>query len=1096
MHRDDHRTNDKKLRPDEANNPPLDGKRRTSVKPYDELYFHPNMLQLQRDDNHNYDYDEDKKFNREEVNKEIKIGAEIIPKWKKMDEYRSPTQLEQDAMNRVSNAEFEVDKSQLMAAIASYVESNKKLDPLERCSHKAAVVYIDTGDAVPVYTRPYRIPFHMQTETDVTFQRLWKSGVIVEAPPGCRWMNSLLAVPKKDGQGGTTKVRVTIDFRRLNSVMKSDDRFEIPLIEDIIERLGGSRIFSSIDLIDSYHQFTIHPAHRPKTAFMYRNKQYMFVGAPMGLRHISSVFQRVMSTLLGHLDYVAVYIDDIIIHSKTNEEHKVHVAEVIRILTLNKLRINFDKSVFGAKSISVLGRTISEEGVKVNPQKMTSVHDFPIPKTGKQIESFLGLVNYFRKHIPCYAEVAAPLERIRKEAKVSMNAEQLKAFDSMKQLLLNAPLLSFPNFKEPFNVTCDFSTGGISSVLFQGDINDPDNVMIIQFQSRALHEGERGYSATKGELAAIVYALEQFRPYLWGQKSFVLFTDHKALTYMHTQKKSNRMLDAWLDELSEYNFKVEHLPGVRNVLADVLSRMYPPMVWSNVFDELDEKRKQDATTRRLKSMDLQNNDSDHDGEIVDTSTAQWANFEPAYDGHGKESETQKKYSDVEKKGHLKRAHLIGHFGAQAVVDRLKEEGIKWSGMDSDAKNFLRGCIACLRFNRKRKIFRPLDVDDVTMPFDRIAIDLAQFATSKRGYNYVLVVVDKATRFCFLIPLMDKMATTVATALFQLFCQCGFPKVIQMDNGKEFVNHVIDALRKHAGIDRRLTTPYNPQANGLAERFVKTMTDAVRKLLMGDNRDWDNYIPGVQYAMNTKVHSLLGVTPFSLMYARRHNAFENYSKVQGLGTKENEGDTQDQVESHVLERLKTMTEIVFPELRQAREEGREAKQQAYAKQKKVLEEPFPDGCFVMVIDETRSTKLDPIYEGPYTVMRRNKGGAYWLMDLDKKLLPRAFASHQMKMIAPSAVKDIDGEHEYAIDEPVYAVEAIIDRRTSPTSGRAEYLVKWKDYGIEENSWEPSTNFKDLDIVRVFNEEQDKREKNSHDAAKKAKRATVNASKKKA
>ena len=726
--------------------------------------------------------------------------------------------------------------NQIMEAVRSYEDKNKALDPLERCSHPSAIVYIDTGDATPVYTRPYKIPHHMLAETDITFQRLLKSGVIVEAPPGCRWMNSLLAVPKKDGKGSMTKVRVTIDFRRLNAVMKSDDRFEIPLIEDIIERLGGSKIFSSIDLIDSYHQFTIHPSHRQKTAFMYRNKQYMFLGAPMGLRHISSVFQRVMASILGHLDYVAVYIDDIVIHSKTVHEHRSHVTGVIRILTENKLRINFDKSVFGAKSISVLGRTIDEYGVRVNPQKMTSVHDFPVPVTGKQIESFIGLVNYFRKHIPCYAEVAAPLEALRKDIKVSFNTEQLKSFDSMKLLLLNAPLLSFPDYGRQFKVTCDFSTSGISAVLFQGDITMPEQVNIIQFQSRALHQGERGYSATKGELTAIMYALEQFRPYLWGQKLFILYTDHKALTYLHTQKKSNRMLDAWLDELAEYNFKVEHIPGVRNVLADVLSRMYPPLVWTNVFEELNEKRKIDTFKRRqLKTIavekDLEN--SDDDSELL------------APNGKLPSDSFKSSLTNEEKIEHLKRAHLLGHFGAQAVVDRLRDEDIQWPNMINDAKNYLRGCITCMRFNRKRKIFRPLDVDDVTMPLDRIAIDLAQFATSKRGYNYVLLVVDKATRFCFLIPMMDKMATTVAQALFVLFCQIGFPKVIQMDNGREFVNQVIDSLRKHAGIDRRLTTPYNPQANGLAERFVKTMTEAVRKLLMGDNREWDVFIPGVQ-----------------------------------------------------------------------------------------------------------------------------------------------------------------------------------------------------------------------------------------------------------
>ncbi len=163
----------------------------------------------------------------------------------------------------------------MLAHIDDAVQRNKRLDPHVRCTHRDAIVYIDTGESAPVYTRPYRIPHHMQEQAEVTFRRLFESGTVVEAPAGTTWLNSLLAVPKKDAVGNKTKVRITIDFRNLNSIMCSDDRFTLPLIEDLIEKLGGSSVFTSIDLIDSYHQFTICEEHRPKTSFMYKGRQYM-----------------------------------------------------------------------------------------------------------------------------------------------------------------------------------------------------------------------------------------------------------------------------------------------------------------------------------------------------------------------------------------------------------------------------------------------------------------------------------------------------------------------------------------------------------------------------------------------------------------------------------------------------------------------------------------------------------------------------------------------------------------------------------------------------------------------------------------------------
>ena len=331
--------------------------------------------------------------------------------------------------------------------------------------------------------------------------------------------------------------------------------------------------------------------------------------------------------------------------------------------------------------------------------------------------------------------------------------------------------------------------------------------------------------------------------------------------------------------------------------------------------------------------------------------------------------------------------------------------------------------------------------------DHIAVDTAtSFPTSPSGNNVLLVVVCVYTRFAFLRAMPDKTAASVAANLFAIFADFGFPRIIQSDNGTEFVNQLLDFLTKHTGIDHRLSTPYHPRGNGLAERFVQTSTRAIKKLLDTESHNWDRYVPIVQLFINAKVASVHESAPFSVMFGRRLNPFDNYSEVD---SKSLEVDYQ-----YVKNRVSWFTDVLFPAINSKNMSHASRAIAHFAKTKRILKEPFGVGSYVMVVDPTRSSKTQPYYEGPYQVLKKTRGGSYQLLDSDRTLYPRPVAPSQMKIVSRKSQDDADA----------FVVDKILSHR-GPTN-RREYLVRWKGFDSSEDSWEPYTNFIDQQVISDY------------------------------
>ena len=466
-----------------------------------------------------------------------------------------------------------------LAAIQESLEKNGLISKSSACPLPEMKVYLPVRKGISIFRRPRQFPEKQQTIFDEAVAKWLKDEVITLAPAGNPHNNTLTLAGKKDKDGNKTLWRVCLDPRPLNKEIP-DDNYPIPLISEILGKLSGNSIFSMIDLSQAYHRLPINEADQPLTAFMHNNKQYMFKRAPFGLKPLSSIFQRGMSRILGDLPFVLNFIDDIVIFSKNREEHAEHVRTVIARLTAARLIINLEKCFFFHTQISLLGFVVGLHGKSVDPKKLANIDSWCAPTTGKQVQSYLGTFNFFREYIPMYSTVAAPLDALRNHpGHFVLNKKQQVAFDTLKNLLARAPILSFADFSLPFYVATDASDVGVGAVLYQLPKGEkyPKVINYISFQARSLQERERRYSATKKELLGIVFALNKFHYYLWG-RHFQLFTDHRALTFLHSQQNLNSMMTTWQDTILNYSFTINYRPGIINILPDALSRLFEPML--------------------------------------------------------------------------------------------------------------------------------------------------------------------------------------------------------------------------------------------------------------------------------------------------------------------------------------------------------------------------------------------------------------------------------------------------------------------------------------------------------------------------------------
>jgi transposase InsO family protein len=605
----------------------------------------------------------------------------------------------------------------------------------------------------------------------------------------------------------------------INKLIKNDTN-DLPSIDTIFRTIGNAqaKYYTKIDLKSAYLQIPLRKRDRDITAFTIGNRRFRFITAPLGLKHIPSEFQRKIQSLLQDhncSNFANNFMDDIIIFSKTYEEHLEHVKKVLNAITSVNLTIRKDKCHFCCKAVPLLGFWLEEKGIRPNMKKVMNMDEWERPNTRKRVQRFCGIVNFFRRFIPNCSQLLLPIMAIREKTfNWSSNPKYEEAYQKTIQALVNnVPFLYFPVPDIPLELETDASNTALGAALFQV-INGEKRY--ISFHSRVLKSSEVRYSMPKKELLSIIVHTNYYRPYLLGTK-FILHTDAQALAYIFDKlqdtKSKNSTLMQWVSVLAEFDFEVIHIKGVDNLLADLTSRV------QNI--QIDENTEVEPDVKKL----------------------------------------------------IEQIHKMGHFGANAIFNQIREqfEGETPKSLLKMIQKYVAQCKVCGLVNNYRVGYSPIKKPEHVMPCEYIHMDLMQLQQSTRKYNYILTRVDYFTGFVWLTPLRTKEMNEVYAAALKVFLYFGFPEKIKTDNGTEFVNKLFTDLCQLVKVEHKRIIAYNHHANGKVERQNRTIRATLRKILEDCGKTsaniWDELVPAVAFAMNARIHSGMKSSPFALMFGR-------------------------------------------------------------------------------------------------------------------------------------------------------------------------------------------------------------------------------------
>jgi hypothetical protein len=594
--------------------------------------------------------------------------------------------------------------------------------------------------AAPVSKTPYRMSTPELKELQMQLEELLKKGYI--RPSVSPWGAPILFVKKKDGT-----LRLCIDFRQLNKYTIKN-KYPLPRIDDLFDQLRGEKIFSKIDLRSGYHQVRIKEEDIHKTTFRTRYGHYEFVVVPFGLTNAPTVFMCLMNGIFrNYLDkFVIVFLDDILIYSKSEEEHEHHLRLVLQVLREHQLYAKLSKCYFYQKQIHYLGHIISEQGIAVDPEKIEAIRGWPTPRNVSEVRSFMGLVGYYRRFIVGFSKISHPITSLQKKGtKFEWTPKCEENFNLLKELLTSAPVLKIVDPNESFVVCTDACKEGLGGVLMQ-------NGHVIGYESRKLKEHERNYATHDLELAAIVHALRMWRHYLMG-KRFELRTDHIGLKYLFEQPTLNARKTRWLEFLSEYDLDIKHIKGKENKVVDALSRrvhlmhatvvsMHQSDLKRRILDDLVTDQHYLQVKESLQQGDVQQKIKEY--EIKEDGLLMHKNRIYVPSSRELRNLVLKEMHDVP---------YVGHPGYQKMITTVRSQFF-WPGMKKDVVDYIARCMECQKVKVEHRhpvgLLQPLPIPE--KKWEVITIDfITKLPRTTRQHDSIMVVVEKLTKAAHFVP---------------------------------------------------------------------------------------------------------------------------------------------------------------------------------------------------------------------------------------------------------------------------------------------------------------------------------------------------------
>jgi hypothetical protein len=932
-------------------------------------------------------------------------------------------------------------------------------------------------DIAPPFRKMYRQTQPERLEVERQVADLLSKGFI--EPSSSPYGAPVLFVQKKDGT-----LRMCIDYRALNKLTVRD-RFPLPRIDDLLDQLAECRVFSSLDLQSGYHQIRIAPEDVEKTAFVTHLGHFQFKVLCFGLTNAPATFQRVMHRIFAPYigRFVLVYLDDILVMSRTPEEHVHHLRTVLSLLKQHQLYAKLSKCDFGKTHLKFLGHIVGGGSVAVDPDKVRVLHEWPVPRSRTELRSFLGLANYFKRFVPNYSTVAAPLTDLTSEAVVydwdNWSEPDMAAFTQLKHLLTQPPVLALPDLGGEFTVMSDASVRGCGAVLMQ-------NERVIAYCSRKFTSAERNYTTGEQELLGLITALREWRCYLEGTP-VTLVTDHNPLIYLDTQDQLSRRQARWVEFLSRFQYTIVYQRGAINV-ADPLSRhpafaacvatlaaltragaraaagspssggeTLPTPTVSDPLPPPPDERDAQEVSASLMAMLRRAYAEDPSCRDPQFTSAFESDDEGLWWFHNKIVVPQRE----ELRTHIIREHhdvpWAGHRGVAKTLELVSRQ-FWWSTLRADVTAYVSSCDACQRNKAGNQppggLLQPLPVPD--KPWESVSMDMIVKLPTVRGHDSILVFVDRLTKYVHLVPTTEALKAKGFARLFinHVFANHGLPRTLISDRGTVWNNKFWLHVSKMLRVKHLMSTAYHPQTDGQTERTNRTLQDVLRNYVNAAQSDWDRWLPVVQFAINNSWQQSVQATPFYL----NSGMHPDTPTTVALPRKVPEA-------TELIERMQTALKAARTSMAEAQKRQRESAN----KRRRDVEFAVGDRVLLsaknLKFKAKGARKLMPKFVGPFTITERVGKSAYrlqlppeWLRVHDvfnvSLLRPYNGRPGQDVFICPPPANWVE-------DQPEWEVEAIIDHRLTRSRGGesprvSKYLVRWKGWSPEHDSWETVSN----------------------------------------
>ncbi|OMO65975.1 reverse transcriptase [Corchorus capsularis] len=854
--------------------------------------------------------------------------------------------------------------------------------------------------------------------------------------------------------------------------MTIKNKYPLPRIDDLFDQLRGAGVFSKIDLRSSYHQLKIRPGDIEKTAFRTRYGHYEFLVMFFALTNAPAAFMDLMNRIFHqYLDkFVIVFIDDILVYSANEHEHAQHLHIVLQTLREHRLYAKLSKCEFWLTQVAFLGHIISKDGICVDPAKIEAILNWESPRTVTEIRSFLGLAGYYRRFVEGFSLIAAPLTRLtRKGVPFEWDDKCEKSFQELKQRLVSAPILTLPTSGRGYVVYSNASQEDLGCVLMQDD-------KVIAYAYRQLKKHEENYPTHDLELAVVVFALKIWRHYLYGAQRQV-FTDHKSLKYLMTQKELNLRQRRWLELIKDYDLVIDYHPGKTNVVTDALSR------------------KSSTTMARIKSylpqlvgvcsmganliggyqgtllarFEVRPTLVDQIKELQEVDEKLSAELEKLYLGVPSEYSLRddgvlQKFGRVcaPDNEELKRAVLEeAHSSAYALhpgitkMYRTIRESYWWPGMKKDIAEFVSRCLVCQQVKAEHQkpagTLQPLPIPE--WKWEHITMDfIVGLPRIRRGHDAIWVIVDRLTKSAHFLLVRITFSTERLARLYvaEIVRLHGVPVSIVLDRDPRFTSRFWPKLQHALGTRLKFSTAFHPQTDGQFERIIQTLEDMLRACVLEFHGSWADHVALAEFAYNNSYQASIGMAPYEALYGRKCRTPVCWDEV---------GERK-LLNIELIDDMVEKVKMIRNRLKIAQD-----RQKSYADhRRRDLEFEVGDAVFLKVspwkgvIRFCKGGKLAPRYIGPFEIVERIGPVAYRL-NLPSELgrIHDVFHVSMLRkyVLDPSHVlQALPVELDEKLNSEVQPV-GILDRQMTNLRNKQVPIVKvlWRSQTVEEMTWEP-------------------------------------------